>query len=359
MRINGKFVAAVVILVLLSSFAYAQSQNYSQIFDPLFDLFDYIFNQLGTQIVFRKFLLWMLLFALLTTLVKNLPFLKDQTENRRGNVIAFALSLIMVLGIPTNVINLIYDQYALITAIALYLLVPALLFYATKDVQSSLIRGILFLGLGILLLILSNSFSAGPSNSMRFFINWMRLGAAILMLVGLIMILSGGFSAARGGLGFGFNPLNRRAPGAIPTPATPPPAAFVNAGNALDVPLRAAQAAVRAVYDKIHTQLIVAGNTHLINNANAIRDNNATAQAQNNNFATNFHNVMHSLIMTDFANAVNAIAAVRGHAAIGSITAPQATALTNLSNELIAYADDVADYYTVYAQRLARAQEPP
>ncbi len=370
-QLNRLAIVGLFSFLILAGVAFAQ--NYNTAFQPLIDLFDFILNDLGQNIVFRKFLIWMLLFSVLVMVVPNLPFIGDSaTEKKQAKIIALILSLIMSLGIPNVIINLIFDEYSLVGALALYLLVPVLLFLATKDMQNPAVKGVVFIITGLLLGILALNASNGSwGRSLQQFVNWMYIGSSICLLVGIFLLFSGlgggggdngGQGRIRNALGNMFNrrgARGRRNPGRIFTPGsaapTQPPASGQQQRDQL---MNVAFAAVGVVFQRIHTQLITAGNNHLINNMAAIRDQNQTAISQNNTFATNFLNILNQLVQTDFPNAINAINAVYNDPSIASIPNNQANALTQLENNLISYANDIADYYSDYSRRLGRAQGP-
>ena len=357
MRNKGKIITAVVILLLFSSFAYAQ--DFADAFAPLFDLFSYIFFDLGTQIVFRKFLLWMLLFALLTTLVRKLPFLKDEKESRRGNVIALVLSLIMVIGIPDNVITLIYDQYAFITALLLYLLVPILLFIATKDVESPLIKGLLFLGLGILLMILSNSFLSS-NTSMRQFIVWMNVAASILVIVGLIMIISGGAKASGiGGGGRGWNPFKggKRKLEAGNAPPPGPRTGRTPVGHlahALDAEIDTLRADVEKVHNIFHLKMVPSANADAKNNHDAFE--NATIARDTSHQSQYMADLTN--MNTTITSCITITRRIRSSPVISSWTVAQRADCSNAIISLTRIINDISKFHKKYADMLSKYQEP-
>ncbi|MEK6916957.1 MAG: hypothetical protein AABW92_04380 [Nanoarchaeota archaeon] len=360
MRNKGKIITAVVILLLFSSFAYAQ--DFADAFAPLFDLFSYIFFDLGTQIVFRKFLLWMLLFALLTTLVRKLPFLKDEKESRRGNVIALVLSLIMVIGIPDNVITLIYDQYAFITALLLYLLVPILLFIATKDVESPLIKGLLFLGLGILLMILSNSFLSS-NTSMRQFIVWMNVAAGILMILGAGMILFGGGKSVAGAVSSissgRWNPFKggKRKLEAGNAPPPGPRTGRTPVGHlahALDAEIDTLRADVEKVHNIFHLKMVPSANADAKNNHDAFE--NATIARDTSHQSQYMADLTNMNLTID--NCINTARTIRGSPVISSWTVAQRADCSNAIISLTRIINDISKFHKKYADMLSKYQEP-
>jgi hypothetical protein len=174
------------------------AQNYAQVFEPFMDLLGYIFYSLAGDIIFRKFLIWMLVFTIFAYAVRKMDKIFPENTRRQGNIIAFVLALISTLGMPDTIINLLFDEYAMVVSLILYLIVPALIVYATRD-QNPVLRGAVLLLFGILLMIFAGWVSAGGSRMLQPFVNWLFIGSSICIIAGIIMMVMGITGGVTGG----------------------------------------------------------------------------------------------------------------------------------------------------------------
>lgn len=355
--------------LILTSVAFAQ--NYNQSFQPLFDLLEYIFKDLGQNIIFRKFLIWMFLFAILSILVQSLPFLKEDnaTQSKQAKIIAFVLSLIMAIGIPNAMINLIYDEYSLVAALALYLLVPILVFIATKDMENQVVRGIVFMIMGILLGIFTANASSGSwGTQLGGFLGWLYTASTLCLVAGIIMIVSGIGGGSGGGGGGGLGGLFRgrgtgghgitsrlgAVPGIGPGSPTPTPGA-PTALAAFYPMLQGLRTQIEQLQNEWQNNAIPNINQDLVNNkahhddSTNVRD--LTAQTNYNTAMTNITGTLMPRIGTSFTSIGSYVTA-----AGGTIPPNYITSLNQLRNHYNSIRTEMTRESGNYARRLARYQ---
>lgn len=163
---------------------------------PFWNLIAYIFNILPngvTRYAFFKFIIWLLLATVLIVLVpKALQFLKsdDETTKKQAKIVAWILSLMMSIGIPNKVLDLIFNSYSFIGAFLLVAVGPAIVFTLTNKSNRRL-RGLAFLFSGLLLIIFSNAGTSAGWFNLLDLLDWLNAGGLIMMIIGLVMIIQG------------------------------------------------------------------------------------------------------------------------------------------------------------------------
>ncbi|MEM3374383.1 MAG: hypothetical protein QXE31_04130 [Candidatus Woesearchaeota archaeon] len=175
---------------------FVSAQTTYRALKPFWDFIAYIFSVLPsgtTKYVFYKFIIWMLLASVLILLVPNsLAFLRseDPTVKKNAKIIAWILSLMMSIGIPNSILDLIFNSYSLIGAFLLLAVGPALIFALTNKSNRRL-RGIAFLVSGVLLMIFATTGTVNEWLNLWDLLDWINLGGFIMMIIGLVMIIQG------------------------------------------------------------------------------------------------------------------------------------------------------------------------
>ncbi|MEM4397974.1 MAG: hypothetical protein QW757_05120 [Candidatus Woesearchaeota archaeon] len=175
---------------------FVSAQTTYRALKPFWDFIAYIFSVLPsgtTKYVFYKFIIWMLLASVLILLVPNsLAFLRseDPTVKKNAKIIAWILSLMMSIGIPNSILDLIFNSYSLIGAFLLLAVGPALIFALTNKSNRRL-RGIAFLVSGVLLMIFATTGTVNEWLNLWDLLDWINLGGFIMMIIGIIMIIMG------------------------------------------------------------------------------------------------------------------------------------------------------------------------
>ncbi|MBR9699357.1 hypothetical protein GOV09_02785 [Candidatus Woesearchaeota archaeon] len=152
-------------------------------------------------LVFVKFLLWIVVFALFYASLKKV--LHD--NNRLVGVIAFIMALIGVALMPNSIVLIIFKLYGWLVAALLILLPVAFIWFFNKKVfggkkWEGWLKGIVYVFLAMLLLF----FAAAIDNSSGSLLQdieagyWIKIAAVVLLFLGLIAFFEGTGSLVKG-----------------------------------------------------------------------------------------------------------------------------------------------------------------
>ncbi|MEM2139301.1 MAG: hypothetical protein QXM96_04070, partial [Candidatus Woesearchaeota archaeon] len=160
------------ILISLLIINIASAQATYRALKPFWDFIAYIFNILPsgtTRYIFFRFIIWMLLASVLILLVPNSIHLfrtkdsqgnsqdlfpNNETTKKQAKIVAWILSLMMSIGIPEKVLDLIFNSYSFFGALLLIAVAPALAFALTNK-SGRRLKGVAFFFAGLILMIFS------------------------------------------------------------------------------------------------------------------------------------------------------------------------------------------------------------
>jgi small-conductance mechanosensitive channel len=175
-------------------------------FAPILDIFQLIFGTLPHDPIYSevylRFLLWLLMYGIFRLAIRHTPFFnkEDAASVKYTNIIVIVVSLLGVIFIPSSVIYTTAQSFSFIVSMLILIFIPIVLFNATKE-STGVVRGVVFLAMGVLLLTLT-PFMLNPYSMYGTWAtdlaDWVMTTGALLMLLGIIFLFSGGSQALSG-----------------------------------------------------------------------------------------------------------------------------------------------------------------
>ncbi|MEM4397079.1 MAG: hypothetical protein QW757_00475 [Candidatus Woesearchaeota archaeon] len=196
------------ILVSLLIIDLVSAQTSYRALKPFWDFIAYIFNILPsgtTKYIYYKFIIWMLLASVLILLVPNSIHLfrtkdgqgnsqelfpNNETTKKQAKIVAWILSLMMSIGMPNDILDLIFDSYSFLGALLLVAVGPALVFSLTNK-SGRRLKGVAFFIAGLMLMIFSTVGTINGWVKLGDLLDWVNTGGFIMMIIGLVMIIQG------------------------------------------------------------------------------------------------------------------------------------------------------------------------
>src|SRR3989338_2908106 len=182
--------------------------SYALLPEPIENFFVFLFESLpeGVRsdslfaIAFFKFLIWILVFAVMFASIKKV--FHDNT--RIATSIALVMSLIGVIMIPNRFITIIFELYAIVIAILVIGLPVLLIWFFNREIFGKeghgWTKGLVFILAAALIMLVASALSSGTSGGIYYSIaDWMEIGAVALFIMGIIMFFDGAGGMVKGG----------------------------------------------------------------------------------------------------------------------------------------------------------------